>query len=79
MTQRAKVTFHGAKVKAAERKGAARGLKLAVEHLLQASRALVPHEEGTLERSGVASVDEGGLRAAVSYDTPYALSGYTST
>lgn len=54
------------------KKSAARGLMLAAEHLLQVSNTHVPHEEGTLERSGVASVDEANLRAAVSYDTPYA-------
>ena len=47
------------------------GLTKAAEHLLQVSNTLVPLEEGTLERSGVASVDEGSLRGAVSYDTPY--------
>lgn len=60
-------------VQAAERAGAVRGLALAAEHLLQASRLQVPIEEGTLERSGVASVDPASLRAAVSYDTPYAV------
>lgn len=53
--------------------GAAHGLRLAAEHLLQVSRTMVPIEEGTLERSGSASVDEGKLRGAVSYDTPYAV------
>lgn len=52
---------------------AAEGLFLAAEHVLQVSNAAVPHEEGTLERSGVASVDELQLRAAISYDTPYAV------
>lgn len=60
-------------VTAAARGGAIRGLALAAEHLLQASRQQVPIEEATLERSGVASVDPGALRAAVSYDTPYAV------
>jgi hypothetical protein len=73
MPQRATLKMGLGKIKAAERKSAIKGLHLAAEHLLQASRALVPHEEGTLERSGVASVDEGELRAAVSYDTPYAI------
>jgi hypothetical protein len=59
--------------RAGARAGAARGLRLAAEHLLAESRALVPIEEATLERSGVASVDEGDLTAAVSYDTPYAV------
>jgi hypothetical protein len=51
----------------------AEGLTLAAEHLLQVSRTEVPLEEGTLERSGVASVDDSELTAAVSYDTPYAV------
>lgn len=50
-----------------------RGLALAAEHLLQVSRTEVPIDEATLERSGVASVDEDSLTAAVSYDTPYAV------
>jgi hypothetical protein len=33
----------------------------------------VPLDEGTLERSGVASVDPLALTASVSYDTPYAV------
>lgn len=53
------------------RAGAERGVKLGVEHILQVSNTHVPIEEGTLERSGVASAD--GLRGAVSYDTPYAV------
>jgi hypothetical protein len=33
----------------------------------------VPIEEGTLERSGVVSVDEASAEAAVSFDQPYAV------
>lgn len=55
------------------RRGAVRGLQLATEHLLQVSRSHVPIEEGTLERSGTASVDPASLVGAVSYDTPYAV------
>lgn len=55
-------------VKAAANKG----LFLAAEHILQVSNTQVPIEEGTLERSGSTSADEGALKAAVSYDTPYA-------
>ncbi|HEY8394726.1 MAG TPA: minor capsid protein [Thermaerobacter sp.] len=73
MPQRASLTLRTANIRQAERAAAARGLKLAAEHLLQTSRAIVPIEEGTLERSGVASVDEPALRAAVAYDTPYAV------
>ena len=69
--QASKVTWNGNLVDAKARAGAVRGLQVSTEYLLQASRAVVPIEEGTLERSGVASVDEGGLRGAVSFDTPY--------
>ena len=65
--------WHGAKVTAAEKKGAARGLYLGAEHVLEEATRLVPLREGTLERSGVASSDAGALRAAVSYDTVYAV------
>lgn len=60
-------------VTAAEKQGAVKGLRHAVEHLLQVSRTLVPVEETTLERSGTPSVDEASLTGAVSYDTPYAV------
>jgi hypothetical protein len=52
------------------RRGAERGLGLAMEHLLAESRQQVPHEEGTLERSGTAVTS--GLSGAVFYDTVYA-------
>ncbi len=51
--------------------GAAAGLRLAAKHVLQVANTRVPTEEGTLERSGRATVDEGRLVGAVSYDTPY--------
>lgn len=73
MPQRATLKLDLKKITKAERAGAVRGLTLAAEHLLEVSRQLVPIEEGTLERSGVASVDAGKLRAAVAYDTPYAV------
>jgi hypothetical protein len=53
--------------------GARAGLAVAAEHVLQVSNTKVPNEEGTLERSGKASVDDAGTTAAVSYDTPYAV------
>ncbi|GHH67620.1 hypothetical protein GCM10017673_14920 [Streptosporangium violaceochromogenes] len=71
MAQRSELKLNVGKLNAAMREAAARGLQKGMEHVLQASRELVPLEEGTLARSGVASVDEGGLRGAVSYDTPY--------
>ena len=71
--QASTVRWNGNLVNAKARAGAVRGLQVATEHLLQASRTVVPIEEGTLERSGVASVDETELKGAVSYDTPYAV------
>ena len=47
------------------------GIALAAEHVLGEAQALVPLEEGTLERSGRATAD--GLTASVSFDTPYAV------
>jgi len=67
------VKWYGEKASGAEKKGAARGLMLGAEHLLEEANRIVPIEEGTLLRSGVASVDEGTLRAAVSFDTPYSV------
>jgi len=67
------VKWYGEKAKAAERAGAARGLYLWAEHVLEEAVRIVPLQEGTLMRSGVASVDAGQLSAAVSFSTPYAI------
>lgn len=55
--------------------GAKRGVTLAVEHLLTEANKHVPHDEGTLERSGRTGVDTTakGVKGSVSYDTPYAV------
>lgn len=63
----------GAPVEDVARGAAARGLALAAEHVLDVAGESVPIEEGTLARSGRTSVDPEELRAAVSYDTPYAV------
>ena len=73
MPQTSRIEWHGDAIAEHLREAAARGLGLAAEHLLQVSREGVPLEEGTLERSGVASVDADELTAAVSYDTAYAV------
>lgn len=57
----------------AVRAAAADGLATAAEHVLQVSNTRVPHEEGTLERSGTTDVDKDSLTASISYDTPYAV------
>jgi hypothetical protein len=68
----ARLEWNGPRVEAALHDAGADGLNAALEHLLQASRARAPIEEGTLERSGRADIDRGALRGVVSYDTPYA-------
>jgi hypothetical protein len=71
--QQSRVMWHGGRLKRQARQAAGRGLALAAEHILTESQKIVPIEEGTLGRSGVASVDENKLRGAVSFDTPYAV------
>ncbi|WP_425829296.1 minor capsid protein [Streptomyces fractus] len=79
MTARSRLRWNGNAALRGTREGAARGLRLAAEHVLGVSRAQVPIREGTLERSGTASVDEVDLTAAVSYDTPYAVRQHEET
>ncbi|OPC83007.1 hypothetical protein B4N89_20555 [Embleya scabrispora] len=69
---RATVTWTGNVAAGLAHDGAARGLLLGMEHVLGESKKVVPLDEGPLDRSGTASVDEGRLVGAVSYDTPYA-------
>ncbi|MFI2033730.1 minor capsid protein [Streptomyces bottropensis] len=68
-----RLEFNGAAVGREIRAAAARGLLLAAEHVLTEAQAVVPLDEGTLQSTGTASVDEGSLTAAVSYDGPYAV------
>jgi len=71
--QRSEFRWNGDAVAAKIRKATVRGLGLWAEHVLGVSNDRVPLDEATLQRSGVASVDEPTLTAAVSYDTPYAV------
>ena len=66
-----KVDIDLSKVVDATSSGASKGVRNAVEFLLTEANKNVPHDEGTLERSGQATVS--GTRGAVSYDTPYAV------
>lgn len=52
---------------------AGRGLALAGEEVLGQANEIVPIEEGDLARSGAVSVDQKGLRAAISYSEKYAV------
>ena len=67
------VRWYGDLAKDQVRRGAIEGLRAAAEFVLDQSRQVVPIEEGTLSRSGATDVDESGLVAVVSYDTPYAV------
>lgn len=71
--QRAEYTWEGDAVAKKLRGAGIIGLRKWLELVLTDSRAIVPLEEGTLERSGVTSVDERTLSGAVSYDTEYAV------
>lgn len=73
MPQDVTITWHGDAISAAVREAAARGLLLGAEYVLGEAVELVPLDEATLARSGVASVDEAELTAVVSFDTPYAV------
>lgn len=73
MAQNFRLRFNGDRAARQMREGAARGLLLAAEHVLQQSQELVPLDESPLMQSGTASVDEPSLTAVVSYDTPYAV------
>ncbi len=67
------VEWNGDEVSAALTGAAFEGLQLAGQHLLQASAALVPHEEGDLERSGDTDEDRAENAVSVFYDRPYAV------
>lgn len=73
MPQNFRLTFDGAPVARELRAAAARGLLLGAEHVLGVSNDRVPLDEGFLQNTGTASVDEGDLTGMVSYDGPYAV------
>ena len=55
------------------RQAANRGIAIAGEHVLGEALKQVPIEEHILEESGTVTTDPGNLRAAVVFDTPYAV------
>lgn len=73
MAQDAEIKWNGDALTKRARVGALRGLKLSVEFLLSESNKLVPLDEGTLQDSGTATVDEAAMTGNVTYDTPYAI------
>lgn len=70
-TIRVEVTDHVPQVTAQVLRAAEQAVGDAAEHLLTEANKTVPLEEGALQRSG--TVTHEGLRAVVSYDTPYAV------
>ncbi|WP_086765337.1 minor capsid protein [Streptomyces bobili] len=73
MARTFRLHFNAAPAVEQMRRGAARGLLLAAEHVLQQAQEVVPLDEGPLQNSGTVSVDGSTLTAVVSYDTPYAV------
>ena len=76
MSQSTHVKWYGKKVSSSLTRSAQHGLYLWGEHVLEEAVRIVPvaPSGGTLERSGKAHAPTGDeLRAAVSFDTPYAV------
>jgi hypothetical protein len=69
-----KIDWNGGKITKAMQEAAIRAASDAAEFILQESNKIVPHDEGTLERSGNTDmgIQEGKPSATVYYDTPYA-------
>lgn len=65
--------WHGDEVFRKLRQAELDALSDGAEFLLEESNRTVPLEEGTLQNSGVTSVDSGAREAAISYNTPYAV------
>ncbi|MGW8719682.1 hypothetical protein ACWGNR_10275 [Streptomyces althioticus] len=73
MAQQFRLRFEGARAAQGLRGAEARGLLLGAEHVLGIANDKVPLDEGFLQSTGTASVDEGDMTAMVSYDGPYAV------
>ena len=66
------IRWYGADVKAKQKATAIRALNDSLEYIMGESNKIIPHDEGTLQRSGQIDVDKSELKGTVSYDTPYA-------
>lgn len=72
--RRTVLVWNGPIADEATRLGAVRGLRRAADHLLEVARREMPAPLSTeLSASGRADVDTGALKAAVSFDTVYAV------
>ncbi len=63
--------WQGYKAKMALERGGKEGLNEALEYMLDEMNKIVPHDEGTLMRSG--TIKQKGLKGAIGYNTPYAI------
>ena len=68
-----KMDWFGDKIQAKSKGAAGAAINEAGEALLTEANKTVPHDEGTLERSGTVETDMDNLITAVGYDTPYAI------
>ncbi|KJK40222.1 hypothetical protein UK15_07670 [Streptomyces variegatus] len=73
MPQNFRLRYDGAAAARELRAAAGRGLFLGTEHVLSVSTDRVPLDEGFLQSTGTASVDEPSLTGMVSFDGPYAV------
>ncbi|HEY9369267.1 hypothetical protein [Streptomyces sp.] len=73
MTRRFRMEWHGDRYSSLMGVGLNAGLEEAAEYLLEESNRSVPIEDLPLQRSGEVSTDTAAKKAAVSYDTPYAV------
>lgn len=72
MSVRSKVSWKGDEVRRDVKNAIISGLADAAEYILEEANRIVPHDEGTLMRSGETSVDASQLAGSVAYDAPYA-------
>ncbi len=68
-----KMRWYGGRVSAEVHAAAINALHDGAEFILEESNRTVPHDEGTLQRSGDTDVDEVAMKALVSYDMPYTV------
>lgn len=73
MVQYARMSWQGSRLWTSRgRRLASQGLERALEHTLGKAKAIVPLEEGTLERSGRVNMI-GELQGQITFDTVYAV------
>ena len=73
MSSAVKMTWRGAEITADGRAAAAEAIKKGLEHLLEESNRVIPHDEGVMQDSGSVDFNSSELAGTVFYDTPYAV------